>query len=122
MTTPTDVVGTDLDGTPMTMAELSARMNYLYQQVTGDGFLTPDKFRAMVQAENEEYGTRLWGAPSGTGTALIAAVADLGTAVAAIAQQIASEDTADDTEFRAAMSKLDTTLADLKAAVEAPKA
>jgi hypothetical protein len=81
---------------------------------------TEAQLRTMMREENEKYGARLWGAPTGTGTALIKAVAGLGEAIASLSKQVASEDTADDAEFRASMSKLDQTLAELKAAVEAP--
>jgi hypothetical protein len=36
---PTDVVGTDTDGTPMTMGELAARMNWIYQALLEKGWL-----------------------------------------------------------------------------------
>lgn len=51
--------------------------------------------------------------------AAVAAIASVGAAVVALGNRITSEDAADDAEFRAAMAKLDATLTELKAAVEA---
>lgn len=36
---------------------------------------TPEQLRAMMQAENEEYGSRLWAQPTGTGTKFIESTA-----------------------------------------------
>lgn len=71
---------------------------------------TEDQLRTIVRTENEKYGSRLWAAPTGTGTHLVAAVAALSKAVAAIGNQIAATDKVNDQAFNDAMSDLGTKL------------
>jgi hypothetical protein len=79
---------------------------------------TEDQLRKMMREENEKYGGRLWGAPTGTGTHLIMAVAALSKAVAAIGNQIASTDKLNDQAFNDAMNGLNANLQALTEAVQ----
>lgn len=51
VTKPTDVVGEDSDGTDLTMAELSARMNWLYQQFLEAGGINKQLDRIESQTK-----------------------------------------------------------------------
>lgn len=79
---------------------------------------TEDQLRTIVRTENEKYGSRLWGAPTGTGTHLIQAVASLSKAVAAIGNQIAVTDKVNDQAFNDAMNDLKGSLQSLTDAVQ----
>jgi hypothetical protein len=94
--------------------------NWPTPQTEDDMPWTEAQLRAMMYGENARYGANLWAAPSGTGTALIETVDSIAVAVAALGRQITAEDAADDTEFRAAMAKINASLDALKASVPPP--
>lgn len=83
---------------------------------------TEEQLRKMMYGENSRYGANLWAAPTGTGTKLIAVVDGIAGAIDALSKQIASEDLADDTDFRTAMDALNVKLDELKAAIPPPPA
>lgn len=79
---------------------------------------TEDQLRTLMREENEKYGARLWGAPTGTGTHMVAAMAALSKAVAMIGTQIATTDKVNDAGFNAAMTDLNTKLDGLTVALQ----
>jgi hypothetical protein len=88
-----------------------------------DEMATKAEVQAASYAADYQYGIDFW--VHGTGAALIRQVSAIaaatvanGNAIAALAAQNAAEDVADDTEFRAAVAKINQADADLKAAVD----
>lgn len=89
---------------------------------------TEAEVQAAAYKANAQYARDFWTAPTGTGTALIKSVSANGAAIAALANQVAAEDVADDAAFAAAMAQIKQADAEMKAALDklaagaAPKA
>lgn len=83
-----------------------------------DEMATEAQVESAAYKGNVRYGKDFWTAPTGTGTALIKAVAAGNAAISELARFVKADDVADDAAFAAAMAEIKAANSGLKAAVD----